>query len=216
LAARPPARIIGRSCGRFIDDDQVAVFSHPGQVNLEQLAQVSAQQADRRSAGLRFGRAAFPFLRQNTTAHPHQRQQIFDQIGRPATARATAQSYRSRYFLSWPTSSARACTTSTRSSPKHPTTCRQNSAFLPTDSTSVSVERRVENLERNAREAGPGANVDQAGRRVISPGQQAGQRVEEMLGAHALHIADSGQVELFIPIQQLLFVALKARQLPLR
>src|SRR5512142_1984625 len=64
----------------------------------------------------------------------------------------------------------------------------------------------VEDLEREARKAGAGADIDEPTGRSRAPGQDAGERVEEVLGADRLGIADGGEVELLIPFEQLALI----------
>ena len=75
-------------------------------------------------------------------------------------------------------------------------------------------QRGIEDLQRDARETRTCSDINQAGGRGITPGQHAGQRIEEMLGADAFRLADSGQVKTRVPLQKLFFVAFEAGNLP--
>ena len=71
----------------------------------------------------------------------------------------------------------------------------------------------IKDLERQSRKTGPGADVDQAGGGDILPGQDTGERIQEMLGVDAGFFTDGGQVEFLIPLKQFTGVDLESAEL---
>src|SRR6185437_3283609 len=72
---------------------------------------------------------------------------------------------------------------------------------------------RVDERERQARKTGAGADIGDGGAMQIAMDRQA---VEHMMADHALEISDPGEIEVAVPMRQLLEKLVQPRGIVLR
>lgn len=175
---------------------------------------MTAQNTDGLLSTVRLGVGAMPFLGEHATSNRHQGQEIFGQY-RQVSNRAgdrpiilfTVFAAQSQFFGP----GLDECDIFQAEGLDDMAAKIQ---FLTDRIDQGELNARVEYLERDAGKACPGSDIDQPLGDFASPGEQAGERIEEMFGADAFHIPNGSQVKAGIPIQQLLFVELKGVDLP--
>ena len=123
-----------------------------------------------------------------------------------ATARATAQSCCSRCSGVQPTCSARSVDDFDAVQAEQAGDVLAEHGLLANGLDESQLHGRIEDLERHSGEAGAGTDVNEAVRGIGTPGEDAGERVEEMLGADGFGVAQGGEVELPIPVEQLALI----------
>ena len=117
--------------------------------------------------------------------------------GRGANARATTVSN----GRSGRSASTRVCSGSTFMSPMARIACETKRIFLPFESMRVKRRSGFTQRERQPGKSRTGARIRYGGAVQIA---MNGEAVEHMMTDHALEVGDAGEIELAVPVRQLL------------